>query len=228
MVIVFDLDDTLYDETTYVKSGFKAVAAYLAKQFNLPEKKLFSQLTEELENGRGSIFDSVLKIHGIYSKALVKKCVVAYRFHTPEIKLSESGKKCLERLKNHPLYIVTDGNKIVQHHKIKALGVDKKVTAYYITHRFGVHNAKPSPHCFLKICEREKTTPEHVVYIADNVSKDFVGIRPLGFKTVQVLTGQYTNIKRTKEYQADQQIRSLDELTEAYLLKLFSPKKKKS
>ncbi len=190
MVIVFDLDDTLYDETTYVKSGFKAVAAYLAEQSGLSGKMLFLQLMEELKNGRGSIFDSVLKRNGIYSKALVRKCVVAYRFHIPNIKLSESGKKCLERFKNYPLYIVTDGNKIVQHNKIKALHVDKKVTDYYITHRFGVHRAKPSPHCFLRICEREKTTPAQVVYIADNVSKDFVGIRPLGFKTVQVLTGQ--------------------------------------
>ncbi len=226
MVIVFDLDDTLYDETTYVKSGFKAVAAFLAEKSGLPEKKLFSQLMEELKNGRGSIFDSVLKQHNIYSKALIKKCIVVYRFHKPKISLSESGKKCLDRLKKYPLYIVTDGNKIVQHNKIKALGLDKKMKGYYITHRFGVHNAKPSPHCFLRICEREKTTPDQVVYIADNVSKDFVGIKPLGFKTVQVLTGQYTTIKRTKEYQADQRIGSLDELTETYLSKLFSQKKK--
>ena len=29
MVIVFDLDDTLYDEINFVKSGFKEIASYL-------------------------------------------------------------------------------------------------------------------------------------------------------------------------------------------------------
>ena len=82
------------------------------------------------------------------------------------------------------------------------------------------------PYCFLKICEREKTTPDNVVYIADNVSKDFVGIKPLGFRTIHVLTGQYTNIKKTKEYQADVKVNSLDELTESFILKLFSKNKK--
>jgi putative hydrolase of the HAD superfamily len=224
MILVFDLDDTLYDETTYVKSGFKAVAEYLSKEFNLSAKKITEELLEELKNGRGSIFDAVLKKYNIYSKRLVKKCIVTYRFHTPNISLSANGKKCLERFKNYPIYIVTDGNKIVQYKKIKALGVDKKVKHYYITHRYGVHNAKPSPYCFQKICEKEKITANQVVYIADNVSKDFVGIKPLGFKTIQVLTGQYTNIKRPREYQAELKINSLDELTESFIKKLFSKK----
>ena len=225
MVIVFDLDDTLYDETTYVNSGFKAVAEYLSEKYELPAKTIFSQLVKELNNGRGSIFDSVLKQNNIYSKALVKKCVVVYHVHTPKIKLWESGKKCLERFKKYPVYIVTDGNKIVQHNKIKALGVDKKVKHYYITHRHGVHNAKPSTYCFLKICEKEKTTPDQVVYIADNLSKDFVGIKKSGFKTIQVLTGQHKELKKTIEYQAEIVINSLDELTEPFMLKLFSKNK---
>lgn len=224
MIIVFDLDDTLYDEITYVKSGFQAVAEYLSENFKLSAKNIKEQLVEELKNGRGSIFDSVLKQNSIYSKQLVRKCVVIYHFHIPKIRFSESGKRCLERFKKYPVYIVTDGNKITQYNKIKALGVDKKVKHYYITHRYGIHNAKPSPYCFQKICQREKTTSDQVVYIADNVSKDFVGIKPLGFKTIQVLTGQYTHIKRTKEYQADIKINSLDELTESFIIKLFSKK----
>ena len=33
MILVFDLDDTLYPERTYVESGFKAVADSLAQKF---------------------------------------------------------------------------------------------------------------------------------------------------------------------------------------------------
>jgi putative hydrolase of the HAD superfamily len=35
MIIVFDLDDTLYEEITYVRSGFKAVANYLSKNYKI-------------------------------------------------------------------------------------------------------------------------------------------------------------------------------------------------
>jgi putative hydrolase of the HAD superfamily len=220
MVLVFDLDDTLYDETTYVKSGFKAVAAFLKEHFQLNEKKTVQELMLELEKGRGSIFDNVLKKHSLFTKKRVQQCITVYRLHKPTIELSASGKKCLERFKKYPLYIVTDGNKIVQHNKIKALKVDKMVKQFFITHRYGVHNAKPSTYCFLKICEREKVDPGQVVYIADNISKDFVGIKPLGFKTIQVLTGQYTSLKKEQKYHAALKINSLDELTEKLIATL--------
>lgn len=220
MVLVFDLDDTLYDETTYVKSGFQAVARFLHKTCAVNEKQVFNQLMEELKKGRGRIFDTVLNMHNLLSKKMVKKCVTVYRLHQPHIQLSPEGKKCLERFKRYPLYIVTDGNKIVQHNKIKALGVDKLVKHYYITHRYGVHNAKPSVHCFMKICERENVAPDQVVYIADNINKDFVGIKAKGFRTIQVLTGQYTHLKKTKEYHAELQIKSLNELTEKFITAL--------
>ncbi|MGQ0829626.1 MAG: HAD family hydrolase [Bacteroidota bacterium] len=224
MVLIFDLDDTLYDETTYVKSGFKAVAQFLNKQFQLPEKKVFLELMDELKKGRGQIFDTILRKHKLYTKKLAKKCITVYRFHIPSIQLSQSGINCLRRFKKYPIYIVTDGNKIVQYNKIKALGVDKLVKGYYITHRYGIHNAKPSVHCFMKISEREKVSPDKVVYIADNISKDFVGIKARKFKTVQVLTGQYSTIKKPKEYQADIKIKSLNELTEKLASKIFNSK----
>jgi putative hydrolase of the HAD superfamily len=226
LVLVFDLDDTLYDETTYVKSGFKAVASLLQQRFELSEKKTYTDLVRELENGRGHIFDSVLNKYSIFSKKLLHECITVYRFHAPEIKLSNSGKNCLKRFKNYPLYIVTDGNKIVQYNKIKALGLDKIVKDYFITHRFGKIHSKPSPYCFNKISEREKVLSSQVVYIGDNVTKDFVGIKPLGFKTIQVLTGQYTDIKRSQEYQADIKINSLDDLTEDFVLKFFNKENK--
>jgi putative hydrolase of the HAD superfamily len=94
------------------------------------------------------------------------------------------------------------------------------VKHYFITHRYGVHNAKPSTYCFLKICEKEGVTPDQVVYIADNISKDFVGIKPIGFKTIQVLTGQYRKLKKTKAYHADRKIHSLNELTDKLITTL--------
>lgn len=217
MILVFDLDDTLYEELTFVKSGFRAVARYLSEQFSVPVQTGLEFMLEKLSSGRGRIFDDLLINYGIYKKNLVRKCVSIYRLHRPEITLYPEADACLERFRDYPLYIVTDGNKVVQQNKIKALGLDQRVKFCYITHRYGIKNAKPAPYCFLKICEREKVTPKEVVYIADNPHKDFVGIKPLGFKTIRVLQGAYREIRLSCDYEADNRIGALDELTEDFL-----------
>ena len=67
MIVCFDLDDTLYDEITYVQSGLKAVAKYLnnVKLLDYSEDDMYFQLTKILrENGRGKVFDIFLKMNG--------------------------------------------------------------------------------------------------------------------------------------------------------------------
>lgn len=217
MVLVFDLDDTLYKELAYVKSGFRAVADFLQKTYGISTQSSLGLMLGKLEGGRGRIFDDLLNYYGIYQKALVKKCISIYRLHRPEISLYPEADACLKRLHNYPQYIVTDGNKLVQASKIRALGLDQRVKFCYITHRYGIKNAKPSPYCFQKICEREQVAPKEVVYIADNPNKDFVGIKPLGFRTIRILQGQYKQLTLPEAYEADQQIYSLQELTEDLL-----------
>lgn len=216
MVFVFDLDDTLYDELTYVQSGFRAVATFLEAEYNLSAEAGFQWMLDRLAGGRGTIFDDLLSAHGICSRRLVRKCVSVYRGHWPDIHLSEAAAACLERFRDYPKYIVTDGHKIVQANKIKALGLTDVMKACLITHRYGIQNAKPSPYCFLKICEREKVAPKEVVYIGDNPRKDFVGIKPLGFKTVRIMQGQHRDLRLPAEYEAEYQIQSLDEVTEEF------------
>ena len=220
MVIVFDLDGTLYDELTYVQSGFRAVAGYLEDTHRISTTSSFSFMMQKLSGGRGRIFDDLLTEFGVYSKKNVQKCLSVYHCHRPEIRLSGEADACLERFAKFPLYVVTDGNKLVQENKLRALGVPPRVKFCYITHRYGIKNAKPSPYCFLKICEREKVDPKEVFYIADNPNKDFVGIKPLGFKTIRILQGSYREILLTSEYEAENQIRSLNELTEELIEEL--------
>ncbi|HRD55742.1 MAG TPA: HAD-IA family hydrolase [Parachlamydiaceae bacterium] len=212
-IFIFDLDDTLYDELSYVYSGFLAVAKFLEKATKLPSKEIFQELKEILKSqDRGHVFDLFLKRHHLFSKKLVKECLNTYRNHIPKITLYEDAKKLLQHLKGHPIYIVTDGHKLVQENKIKALKLDKMVKHYYLTNRYGLKNNKPSPYCFLKICKQEKITPEEVVYIGDNPHKDFLGLKPLGFKTVRLLRGRYQHIQLEKWYEAEKTIRNLNEL----------------
>ena len=222
-VIVFDLDDTLYEELTYVKSGFCAVAEYLHETYQIDPQESLSIMLKKLTGGRGSIFDSVLKEFDIYTYKNVRKCVSVYRGHTPNITLSKDTEACLARLAAyHPIYIVTDGNKLVQKKKLITLGLYERVKFCFITYRYGLKHSKPSPYCFRKICEREKVTPSSVVYIGDNPYKDFVGIKPLGFKTIRILRGHFKDVKLSRKYEAEHQIYSLEELGKEYIRRVLT------
>ncbi len=212
-VLVFDLDDTLYPELSYVHSGFWAVAAFLGPVLGVPVEKLAtSMIVEEAAHGRGQVFDTALRQHGRWSKALVAACLRTYRQHRPELALYPDAERCLNRLAGYPLYIVSDGHKEVQARKVAALGLAGRVRHAYLTNRYGRHRAKPNPHVFELICRREGVAPAAVTYVGDNVRKDFLGIKPLGFGTVQVVRGNYAHLVPDAAHAAERRIFSLDEL----------------
>ncbi len=213
-VIAFDLDDTLYDETTFADSGFSVVATYIEKRYNIPHSLVYSIFREKAKCSRNRVFDRAFTDLGIYTARLVRECVRIYRTHTPDISLWAEAERCLERFAGFPIYIVTDGNVTAQAGKLKALGLydHPHVKRCILTWRYGRSRGKPSPYCFELICKRERTKPDQVVYVGDNPLKDFVGIRPLGFRTVRVRTGQHGNLEVDAEYRADVEIENLDHL----------------
>jgi putative hydrolase of the HAD superfamily len=220
MVIVFDLDDTLFDELTYAYGGLRAAAEFLSPIIGKDATKIASALNLELAEKREQVFDRYLLKQGIINKELVKRCINVYRAHPPQISLYPEAKMCLERLLKHPLYIVTDGNKIVQRKKFDALGLGKWIKKCLCTNAYGINHSKPSPYCFQKICSLEKTDPSNVVYVADNPNKDFIGIKPLGFHTIRVMTGRFRELKLSDIYNAETRINNLSELDDALLSRL--------
>jgi putative hydrolase of the HAD superfamily len=86
MVIVFDLDDTLYEELSFVRSGFRAVADYLSPMIGLPQKQIVEALNAELQVQREKVFDRFLLKHGIKSQKMIKGCVSVYRGHQPSLR----------------------------------------------------------------------------------------------------------------------------------------------
>jgi putative hydrolase of the HAD superfamily len=221
MILVFDLDDTLYEELDFVKSGFRKVAEYIAGEYAINPDDIFLRLIDSLKDGRGTIFDKVLKEYNICSKSYVKECLMVYRSHKPDIQLYPDALNCLERFSSLSKYIVTDGNKIVQANKIKALKLDAHIKYSYITHRYGIRYSKPSDYIFQMICRKEKTDPGKVLYIGDNPHKDFVGIKPKGFRTVRILRGNYKEIHPGKSFEAERNIHSLNEITKEFLNSIF-------
>ena len=166
MVLVFDLDDTLYNEASYMQSGFKEVAKFLSEKLNQSVDTIYQNLLEiEVTHGRGQVFNLFLKTINSHKKEIVSKCISTYRRHHPEISLNPDAIACLKRFSHLPLYVVTDGNKLVQQRKVRALGVHRLVKKVYVTHQYGVRYSKPSPFCFLKIAtKREIRSKRNVLY----------------------------------------------------------------
>lgn len=213
MVLIFDLDDTLYDERVYVESGLRAVAAFGAERFGWDAEQSFHLMCGILdEEGRGAIFDRWLDSHDRNSKRLIAECVRVYRHHEPDLWLNEHAKELLPDLRRRPLYLVTDGHKIVQQRKVEALRIMPYFRGIYITHRFGVKNAKPSLHCFEIIRRRECAEWRDLVYVGDNPAKDFVNLNAQGARTVRVRTGVHRKVEAAPGYDAKYQIPDLGHL----------------
>lgn len=214
MIVIFDLDDTLYPEIQFVESGFRAVANYLSERYGWDANEVYAEMIALLNQlGRGAVFDELLRRRGQLRKQTVRACLSVYRLHKPTLTLAPEAVRCLDRLADVPKYIVTDGNKLVQANKVLALGLLSQVKKAYITHRYGVAHAKPSTRCFELIAQREKVDFSQLVYIGDNPKKDFVNLRKLGVRTVRVLTGPYASYPAADGFDAEIHIRSLDEFS---------------
>ena len=223
MIPIFDLDDTLYPESSYVESGFHAVARWGENQFGWPHRDSVDRLTRLLwKYGRGRVFDLWLEGHGVRpTRRLVSTAVHAYRHHDPEIVLPTAHQKLLKRLRaKGPVYLVTDGHKVVQSKKVEALGIKALFSGIYITHRYGLLAAKPSARCFELIKQRENASWQDIVYVGDNPAKDFVTLNKLGSLTVRVLTGRHATDRARDGFDGARHIKSLAEL-ESTLFEYF-------
>ena len=221
MILVFDLDDTLYPEIEYVKSGLWAVSKYISKKYDLNYKIIFEEMFLDLNiNGRGLLFNNILIKHEIYSINELKKCISVYRNHNPDIIIYNEAKICLERFIDYKKYIITDGNIIVQRKKINALNIKHKFVKTIPTYQYGINFSKPSTLCFKKIIKWENCSPSDIVYIGDNPWKDFVNIKKEGINTVRVLTGGFKDLSLDQEHEAEYTLKSLDQLTINFIKKI--------
>jgi len=213
MVVAFDLDDTLYPEIEFVESGFRAVSRAAARAWGVSERAAYRVLRESLDrDGRGCQLDRLCQHFERPLRPWVARWLHVYRAHEPEIHLPQETLRVLCRLRDHPLYLVTDGHKGVQARKIAALGLGSHFRHCYLTNRYGRRFQKPSPHVFQLLCRRERCAAGEVAYIGDDPSKDFVGIRPLGFRTIRLRRGRHAQRSVAPGQDAEVQVDRLSEV----------------
>ena len=83
--ILFDLDDTLYLERDFVKSGFKTVASLIQNNNGIDKEVVFNRLLSIFNSGeRKNIFDSYINEFGEINYT-INELVNLYRSHVPNI-----------------------------------------------------------------------------------------------------------------------------------------------
>ena len=214
MILAFDLDDTLYPEISYVHSGFRAVAVHLSAKYGIGAEQSYRQMIDTLEkDGRGKVFDNCLMAHALLRKARVRECLSVYRKHQPLISLYQDAAQFLATWKSRTnLYLVTDGNKLTQYAKVKALGLRPYFQKIFVTRQYGIDKEKPSLFCFQKICRLEGKELKDLVYIGDNPKKDFVNLKKSGGLTIRLLRGAHKDASVGPEFDADHVIQDFTQL----------------
>ena len=187
-VVVFDLDDTLYQEDEYNRSGVIAVATEIRKLYG---KNITEQLLA-VRKRKGDIWESACKLLSL--PLSVKEAMLwMYRLHNPTIGLNKKVSHLVRAISAsaQEVIILTDGRSITQRIKLSTLGLLKY--PLYISEEHS--SSKPEETRFKHIME--DFVAKYYVYIADNPAKDFIAPNSLGWKTVGV-RGSAKNVHEQK------------------------------
>jgi putative hydrolase of the HAD superfamily len=188
-LVVFDIDDTLYLERDYVRSGFQAVGAWARQALDLPD--LAHRARAAFEDGvRGRIFDVALAGGGVEATPeLIAQLVAHYRDHVPDIELLADARACLDGLALDPevvVAVISDGPLASQQAKARSLGLETWSQHVTFTEALGAGFGKPHPRAFELVEQRVGVSSDRCVYVADNPGKDFIAPHQRGWRTVRV------------------------------------------
>lgn len=207
---IFDLDDTLYKECTYVFSAFRFLGTSVKREFNV--KNLDQRLIELFKQGVANPINVAWKEFGLSEDVLLPS-IKKMQKHKPKIVLDDSAQDFLFNIRANEsgFCIVTDGRSVTQRAKIRALGLDD-ADIISISEETGA--CKPSDICFNKI--NQEYNSQKLIYVGDNPRKDFFMPNQMGWKSVMLLDDGRNIHKQTKplsfDYAPQETVSDLSEL----------------
>lgn len=226
ITIVFDLDDTLYRECDYVRSGIRSVDIWV--QWRLGVHGFADAATKLWNAGRRErLFDATLSRLGLPAgPSTIAAMVAVYRDHVPHIRLAPDARAFLASDHGFSLALISDGFGSTQRRKTAALGLSRyPFDPIIYTDDWGRAFWKPHRRAFEAVEAAHCGRSDRFVYVADNPAKDFLAPRALGWATVQLDRARaiHSRTPPSEQHHADTRIRSLRELTPHFFEGLFEP-----
>lgn len=178
--IVFDLDDTLFEECEFLHSGYREIARRLSGAHGLDVGEL-----NGLMLGADNAFDALARrLNALGLPEDVKWMLDVYRTHMPDIKLDDEVRRALEALRRRGcmMRVLTEGRTVTQGNKIRVLGLDE-----LMTHSAIIAPPRERSGSGKSFAQAAADMPAaRYVSVGDNPAKDFSEPRSMGWLTVAV------------------------------------------
>ncbi len=200
-VVLFDLDDTLHDDTRAFHGAAEEVAREIAaargidalslKQAYVAEAEGFwhrldrEQLRTKLSGVRAQLWGAALRRVGIDDEATARES--AYRYNEYRKRYFEVFPGTFEvlrtlRSRGMKLGILTNGFSETHREKIDLLRLADKVDAIFIADEVGM--LKPDPLLFVHACVELGSSPRHGAMVGDRYDRDIRGALDAGMYAV--------------------------------------------
>ena len=205
--VLFDLDDTLFDFTQYIRAGLDSAADHVeARDGRALHEELHAIYFEE--GVTEGTFDVLAQRHGV-DEAMIPDLVDAYHDSTGELTPYERAERVLSALAPaYRLGLITDGRN--GRGKLARLGLADYFEAVCVAHDHGVSKLEELP--FRRVLESLDVEPERAVYVGDNPERDFPISNALGMTTVRLRRGRFADREPADDAVPDVTIDRLEEL----------------
>ncbi len=200
-IVLFDLDDTLHDDTLAYQSAAEEVAheiaaehgidalelkaAYVAAAEGFWKRLTTETLRVELARVRERLWSSALESVGIADAGVARRSAGRYNDYRKRRYLPFPGAiELLRSLRGRGkrLGMVTNGFSETHREKISLLRLGEYFDAIFIADEVGM--LKPDPLLFAHACTTMGASPAHGAMVGDRYERDVRGAREAGLFTV--------------------------------------------
>jgi putative hydrolase of the HAD superfamily len=199
--VLFDLDDTLHDDTAAYRAAARSVADTVAHERGIEAQALAEayeraatafwstlsaeHLTRAIGDERERMWHQALCTAGVDDRALALQCADEYvRARAGRLELAPGALDVLVRLREGgcKLGLVTNGFAATHHEKIDRLGLRELMDAFFIADEVGM--LKPDPELYRHACRVLGSEPAGTAMVGDRYARDVLGAHEVGLFTV--------------------------------------------
>jgi putative hydrolase of the HAD superfamily len=199
--VLFDLDDTLHDDSTAYRTAARKVAQAIAREHPVDPDALYAayeravmafwtaltadHLSLGIAAQRERMWLDALRVAGLDDRAVAREAAAAYgRARAGAVELAPGARELLAALRERgcKLGLVTNGFAETHHDKIDRLGLRELIDAFFLADEVGM--VKPDPELFRHACRVLGSEPARTAMVGDRYGRDVVGAHAAGLFTV--------------------------------------------
>jgi putative hydrolase of the HAD superfamily len=201
--VLFDLDDTLHDDTYAFTTAAEEVAAEVAAEHGIDALALkrayvaeaegfwhrltASELQTKLSHLRTTMWGNALRSVGLDDRHLAERSATNYNIYRKKyFALFPGALDLLRELKDAgmKLALLTNGVSETHREKIALLQIAEYFDAIFLADEVGM--VKPDPLLFAHACTKLRTSPSESAMVGDRYERDIVGALDAGLFTIWV------------------------------------------